>query len=67
MNAQLAILIATLSCQDPALGFRDFYAQFYSHRWPGAYGENFTEVFRRESDAAADFLDYRVARMEKCR
>jgi hypothetical protein len=72
MNPAVALLIASLSCQDPALSFREFYAKINpglgtAEHWMGRNYEDTTTVIVRELDAAADFLDYRAARMEKCR
>ncbi len=68
MNPAVAIMLMSLSCQDPALTFREFYAEL-NGGMPllGYNGELVTTAVRREMDAAADFLDYRVGRMEKCR
>jgi len=72
MNALVAALIASSTfCSEPVLDFRSFYARFYSPgtsaHWQGYYYETFQSVFVRQSDASADFLEYRVARMERCR
>jgi hypothetical protein len=68
MNPAVALLIASLSCQDPALTFREFYAaKLNGAPMLGANGEIISQAVRREMDAAADFLDYRAGRMEKCR
>jgi hypothetical protein len=68
MNPAVTLLIASLSCQDPALTFREFYAKIVvAPPMLGSSGEIIANAVRREMDAAADFLDYRAARMEKCR
>ncbi len=67
MNPAVAIMLMSLSCQDPALTFREFYAKFNGAPMLGASGEMITMAVRREMDAAADFLDYRAGRMEKCK
>lgn len=71
MNAGVILLMATLSCTDPALSFREFYGKYYFYAgsgwWAGMRGETNDAILRRESDAMADFVEYRVARMEKCR
>ncbi len=67
MNPAVALLIMSLSCQDPALSFREFYAKINGAPMLGADGEIIATAVRREMDAAADFLDYRVGRMERCR
>ena len=69
--AAVALLIASISCSDPALSFREFYAKLYpgmpASHWMGRNYEDTSTVIIRELDAVADFADYRVARMEKCR
>jgi len=67
MNPAVALMIMSLSCQDPALTFREFYAKINGAPMLGASGELIVNAVRREMDAAADFLDYRAGRMEKCR
>lgn len=67
INPAVALLIMTLSCHDPALNFREFYAKIAGAPMLGANGEIISTAVRREMDAAADFLDYRAGRMEKCR
>jgi hypothetical protein len=67
MNPAVAALIASLSCQNPPLTFREFYRQLNFAPLTGYSGEIISDAVRREMNAAADFLDYRAARMEKCR
>ena len=71
MSPAVALFLMALSCQDPAMNFREFFAKFYSAggsiHWSGIVGETQQTVVIRQIDAAADFLDYRVARMEKCK
>lgn len=71
MNFLVALLIGSLSCAEPALSFRDFYTKYYApgtkEHWQGYNGESMQSIFVRQSEASADFLEYRVARMEKCR
>lgn len=64
------MLIASLSCSDPALSFREFYAVTHQGEpaFPSGYRyETVENYLTRLSAAYGDFLDYRVARMEKCR
>jgi len=66
-----AFIASSLLCSEPALDFRSFYARLFvphvAGRWQGYRGEDLTSVFIRQSEASADFLEYRVARMERCR
>lgn len=71
MNPAAAALILTLSCQQPALNFRDFYQQPYRDQEPAAgwFGQRLDtlqNVVIRMANAQADWLEYRVARFEKC-
>jgi hypothetical protein len=65
--AVVALLVSSLLCQQPAMNFREFYAKLNAMPMLGANGEIVSDAVRREMNAAADFLDYRAARMEKCR
>ena len=71
MNPLVITFIASLVCSDPALSFRDFYKQFYypgsDASWMGHRAESLSSVTIRVMDAEADFIDYRMARIEKCR
>jgi hypothetical protein len=72
MNICVAGLLAALSCNTPALGFRDFYAACYydgsqGTHWAGRSTETTEVVLKRLVDAQADFIDYRVTRMEICK
>ena len=71
MNATVALLIASISCSDHALSFREFFAKLYpgmpASHWMAYKFEDTTTVIVRELDTVADFADYRIARMEKCK
>lgn len=68
MNTATALLIATLSCADPAMNFREFYAQTRpgDPAFPrGFHYEIASDYLMRLAQATADFVDYRAARADK--
>ncbi len=70
MKAEVVLLIMNLSCSDPQMSFREFFVRFYlppgaSFRW-GVTGELINGVVERQVDAGGDYVEYRVARAEKC-
>lgn len=70
MNPQVALMILSLSCGDPALSFRDFYARYFhpggTSSWAGFTGERTDTVMKRVADATGDYVEYRTARAETC-
>lgn len=68
MSPVVAAFIAALTCAQPVLDFRAFYHQFYfqGDHW-AVSPETVSSVVNRFMDAQADFIEYRVARMEMCR
>jgi hypothetical protein len=70
----LALLVGLATCGQPPPypTFRDFYRANYHDsggvgHWAGSRGEIASEVLKRLADAEADYIDYRLAVMEKCR
>ncbi len=71
MNPSVLALIASLNCADARIPFADFYKLFFhvpaiGEHWAGARYEQTTIVMMRVVDAEANYLEYAVARMEKC-
>lgn len=69
--AALAAIIATISCADPPLTFRNFYASYYvstgpGQSWMGFRSEAISSVVERVMESTADFADYRAAYADKC-
>ena len=72
MNPVVAAFIASISCNSPAMEFRPFYAHFYHNsgsgeHWAGSRGEFTETVQKRLADALADYVEYRVSIMDKCK
>ncbi len=72
MNPLVAVLIAQLSCQVEPMTFRDFYRSYYfaaspGNPWQGNRAEATADVVVRITNAIADFQDYRMAWLEKCK
>lgn len=70
MNPAVAAFIAAMSCAQPALDFRTFFHEFFlpvaePGQWSSGpeYGQ---QVFIRIANGQADYLEYRMARFEKC-
>lgn len=70
MNPVVAMMIASLSCTDPSMTFRDFFGRYYLSparpHWAGREAESFQSIVTRVLDATADYQDYRAARLDKC-
>ena len=66
MNAVVALMILNISCADPALTFREFYARVHIGPYPGFHGERMDTVYDRLANTAGDYVEYRAMRAATC-
>ncbi len=66
MNAAAALMILNISCADPVLTFREFYARVHIGPFPGFNGEQLPTVYDRMANTAGDYVEYRAARAATC-
>lgn len=73
MNQLVALMLASLSCSNPPMSFRDFYSKFYLStaevsvaHWSYRAMESPAQAFGRLADAQADYAEYRAERADKC-